>query len=383
MDHLQSMRVFVKVADLGSFAKAASTMDMSNAVVTRHVADLESRLGTRLLNRTTRSLSLTESGQVYLERARQILEELEDVEQMVVARNHEPVGTLRIVAPVVFGLHNLAPVLHSYAQRYPQVIPNVTLVDREVDMVEEGFDVGVVIARNVRSASVVMRRLTTGCITVCATPEYIAKHGAPQRPEDLLEHRCLSLSADYWGDERIFTGPDGEEVRVRPTNVMSANNTEMLRQLALLGNGIALLPSYLIGRDMAEGRLMRLLPLYQLPRVDINIAYPSRHYLPAKVRTFIDHLVEHFSCTPNGMLGEQWSGADGARVVPDGSIATNDAAPRFETAQHLQRVQEGGELDKPDEPMRANSIEHKGARRMQVSPRRHLGKTERRTFEPA
>ena len=113
MDHLQSMRVFVKVADLGSFARAASAMDISNAVATRHVADLEGRLGTRLLNRTTRSLSLTESGQVYLERARQILDELEDVEQMVVARNHEPVGTLRIVAPVVFGLHNLAPVLQT------------------------------------------------------------------------------------------------------------------------------------------------------------------------------------------------------------------------------------------------------------------------------
>ncbi|MEK6298048.1 MAG: LysR family transcriptional regulator, partial [Paraburkholderia tropica] len=164
MDHLQSMRVFVKVADLGSFARAASAMDISNAVATRHVADLEGRLGTRLLNRTTRSLSLTESGQVYLERARQILDELEDVEQMVVARNHEPVGTLRIVAPVVFGLHNLAPVLQTYTQRYPQVIPDVTLVDRQVDLVEEGFDLGVVTARQMRSASIVTRRLTTGCM---------------------------------------------------------------------------------------------------------------------------------------------------------------------------------------------------------------------------
>ena len=171
MDHLQSMRVFVKVADLGSFVRAASAMDISNAVATRHIADLEGRLGTRLLNRTTRSLSLTESGQVYLERARQILDELEDVEQMVVARNHEPVGSLRIVAPVVFGLHNLAPVLQTYAERYPKVIPDVTLVDRQVDLVEEGFDVGIVIARQMRSASIVTRRLTTGCMTVCATPD--------------------------------------------------------------------------------------------------------------------------------------------------------------------------------------------------------------------
>jgi DNA-binding transcriptional LysR family regulator len=325
MDHLQSMRVFIKVADHGSFAKAASFLDISNAVVTRHIADLEARLGTRLLNRTTRSLSLTESGQVYIERARQILDELEDVEQMVVARSHEPVGMLRVVAPVVFGLHNLAPVLHTYAERYPMVVPNVTLVDRDVDMVEEGFDVGVVIAGNVRSASVVMRRLTTGCITVCATPEYLTKHGRPTRPEELLNHACLSLPADYWGDERVFTGPDGKGIRVRPTNVMIANNTEMLRQLAILGNGIAFLPSYLIGRDMARGRLVRLLPDYSLPRVEVNIAYPSRHYLPAKVRTFIDHLVEHFSHTPNGVFGEQWA----THATGNESLASHREDPRY------------------------------------------------------
>ncbi|MGN6233093.1 MAG: LysR family transcriptional regulator [Trinickia sp.] len=305
MDHLQSMRVFVKVADLGSFARAASAMDISNAVATRHVADLEGRLGTRLLNRTTRSLSLTESGQVYLERARQILDELEDVEQMVVARNHEPVGTLRIVAPVVFGLHNLAPVLQTYTQRYPKVVPDLTLVDRSVDLVEEGFDVGIVIAQKVRSASIVTRRLTTGCMIVCATPAYLEKHGTPMRPEELLEHACLSLPTEYWGDERVFTGPEGE-VRVRPSNVIVANNTEILRQFALLDMGIAILPSYLIGSDATRGNLVRVLTEYRLPKVEINIGYPSRRHLPAKVRTFIDHLVEHFSQTPNGTLGELW-----------------------------------------------------------------------------
>jgi DNA-binding transcriptional LysR family regulator len=305
MDHLQSMRVFVKVADLGSFARAAGAMDISNAVVTRHVADLESRLGTRLLNRTTRSLSLTESGQVYLERARQILDELEDVEQMVVARNHEPVGTLRIVAPVVFGLHNLAPLLQSYVDRFPKVVPDLTLVDRGVDLVEEGFDVGIVIAQKVRSASIVTRRLTTGCMIVCATPSYLEKHGVPTRPEQLADHACLSLPSEYWGEERVFTGPGGE-VRVRPLNVIVCNNTEMLRQFALLDMGVAILPSYLIGSDATRGNLVRVLSDYRLPRLEINIGYPSRRHLPAKVRTFIDHLVEHFSQTPNGTLGELW-----------------------------------------------------------------------------
>ncbi|SOE83045.1 transcriptional regulator, LysR family [Caballeronia arationis] len=361
MDHLQSMKVFVRVADLGSFARAANSMDISNAVATRHIADLEGRLGTRLLNRTTRSLSLTESGQVYLERARQILDELDDVEQMVVARNHEPVGSLRIVAPVVFGLHNLAPVLQTYAQRYPKVVPDVTLVDRQVDLVEEGFDVGIVIARQVRSASVVTRRLTTGCMTVCATPDYLATHGTPTRPEELLAHPCLSLPSEYWGDERVFTGPEGE-VRVRPSNVIVANNTEMLRQFALLGMGIAILPSYLIGNDTTSGRFVRLLSDYRLPQVEINVAYPSRRHLPAKVRTFIDHLVEHFSQTPNHQLGEQWAkdgfakpgapvldGKESAPLVAHAAYAHNGADEHRATATAARPVdgELGSKLAKP------------------------------------
>ncbi|MFM0337249.1 LysR family transcriptional regulator [Paraburkholderia fungorum] len=293
MNQLQSMRVFVKVADLGSFVGAAGVLNLSTAVVTRHVADLEGRLGTRLLNRTTRRLSLTESGSTYLERVRRILDDLEGVEQMVVARNHEPVGTLRIVAPVVFGLHSFAPVVQSYAERYPDVVPDVTLVDRHVDLVEEGFDVGILVARQMRSASIVTRRLTTAYMTVCATPAYLEQHGTPTHPEHLLAHPCLSRPTEQSGDERVFTGPEGE-IRVRPTNAIAANNTEMLRQFALLGMGVAILPSYLIGRDLASGRLVPLLKDYRLPQIEITIAYPSRLHLPAKVRTFIDHLVEHF-----------------------------------------------------------------------------------------
>jgi DNA-binding transcriptional LysR family regulator len=296
MNHLQSMRMFVKVAELGSFARTAGAMGVSTAVVTRHVADLEQRLGTRLLNRTTRSQSLTESGRVYLERVRPILDDLEGVEQMVVARNHEPVGTLRIAAPVVFGLHSLAPVLKSYTERYPQVVPHLTLVDRHVDLVDEGFDVGVLITRQMRGASIVTRRLTSGHLTVCATPDYLARRGVPQRPEDLLGHPALSLPAGSGGDEYVFTRiHDGEAVRVRPVHAVLADNTEMLRQFALLGMGIAVLPGYLVGRDLDRGRLVQVLGDYRLPEVEVTVAYPSRHHLPAKVRTFIDHLVEYFN----------------------------------------------------------------------------------------
>ena len=338
MDHLQSMSVFVKVADLGSFARAATTMDLSNAVVTRHVADLERRLGARLLNRTTRSLSLTEAGNVYLARAKQILDELEDVEQLIGARSHEPVGTLRIVAPVVFGLHNLAPLMQSYGRRYPRVVPDVTLVDRSIDLVEEGFDVGIVIARTSRSASVISRRLTAGCPIVCATPAFLERHGPVNHPDQLMHVPYLGLTLAEWSSERVFTGPEGE-VRVRPTPVMAANNSELMRQLVLQNIGVAILPSYLVGHDLAAGRLLRLLPNYRLAKIDVNVVYPSRRHLPAKVRTFIDHLVEHFEKTPNAVYGEAFarglptaSPIDWATIDPPSSMPSLGAiegAPPF------------------------------------------------------
>ncbi|SMG06194.1 LysR family transcriptional regulator [Paraburkholderia susongensis] len=338
MNQLQSMRVFVKVADLGSFVGAAGALDLSTAVVTRHVADLEARLGTRLLNRTTRRLSLTESGATYLERVRHILADLEGVEQMVVARNHEPVGTLRIVAPVVFGLHSLAPVVQSYAARYPDVVPDVTLADRHVDLVEEGFDVGILVARHMRSASIVTRRLTTGYMTVCATPAYLERHGTPTRPEDLLKHPCLSRPSEQGGEERVFIGPDGE-VRVRPVNAIAANNAEMLRQFALLDMGVAILPSYLIGRDLASGRLVRLLDDYRLPPIEITIAYPSRLHLPAKVRTFIDHLVDHFQ-PGSGLTRDSRSAARVSAARPAAGLTSPGDLARPELSEESHEAGE-------------------------------------------
>jgi DNA-binding transcriptional LysR family regulator len=305
MDQLQSMRVFVKVADLGSFARAATQLDMSNAVVTRHVADLEGRLGTRLMNRTTRSLSLTEAGQVYLERAKAILEELDDAEQMVLERTQEPVGTLRIVAPVVFGMHNFGQVLQDYVRRYPRVVPDITLVDRSVDLVEEGFDVGIAIARNIRSASVVSRRLTTSSLVVCAAPAYLSEHGIPEHPSALGTHPCVTLNPSVSGDDYVFEGDDGQ-THVRPNSVVLANNTEMLRQFALRGMGVAILPTYLIGKDLANGALVPLLLRFQLAPIDIHVVYPSRRYMPAKLRTFIDHLVGHFEEAPAETSVDTW-----------------------------------------------------------------------------
>jgi DNA-binding transcriptional LysR family regulator len=160
-------------------------------------------------------------------------------------------------------------------------------------------------------------------MTVCATPAYLAQHGTPTRPEHLLKHPCLSRPSEQGGEERVFTGPDGE-VRVRPINAIAANNTEMLRQFALLGMGVAILPSYLIGRDLASGRLVPLLNDYRLPQIEITIAYPSRLHLPAKVRTFIDHVVEHFQQA--GEPARDTRIVAVANPVADALVGTDDVA---------------------------------------------------------
>ena len=179
MDRLQSMRVFVKVADNGSFARTAAQMDLSAAVVTRHVAELESHLGVRLLNRTTRSLSLTGAGQVYLERCRQIIDEVDEADALISSASRDPKGTLKVVAPVSFGLRNLAPLVKKYQEMHPKVVVDLTLTDRAIDLVEEGYDCGILLTRMINSESLISRVLAETRVMLCASPAYIAEHGEP------------------------------------------------------------------------------------------------------------------------------------------------------------------------------------------------------------
>jgi DNA-binding transcriptional LysR family regulator len=319
MDHLQSIRLFVKAAEFGSFARAADLLDVSRAVTSRHIADLEAQLCTRLFNRTTRKLSLTEAGQVYLERVRQILDELEDAERLVMARNREPVGTLRISAPADFGLQVLASVLHAYTERFPKVVPDLTLVDRPVDLVAERFDVGIVMTGQMNHASVVARRVATERMTVCAAPAYLKRHGEPTHPGQLASHQCLSLPGDFYGTGLTFVDAE-RTAHAFPSNAVIANNTSVLRQFALLGTGIAILPGYLVRTDILQGTLVPLLSEYRLPQLEIRVAYPARSHLSAKVRTFIDHLVAHFA---------------GTAALPPSSSAAQDcerASPQLEAA---------------------------------------------------
>ncbi|AOY95530.1 LysR family transcriptional regulator [Cupriavidus sp. USMAA2-4] len=291
MDRLQSMRVFTKVVELGSFARAAQQLEMSNAVVTRYVADLESHLGTRLLNRTTRSLSLTDAGETYLQRCQQILEDLDEAEGLVTARSQSLSGTLRLVTPVMFGLHLLPALMARFQQRYPEVVFDVMLSDRNVDIVEEGRDVAVMLSDLGLGPHLVARPLVSAEIVMCASPGYLRAHPPLTHPRELSQHSCIAMRLTGLDTEWTLTGPEGElTVPVRASLLCS--NAELAHQAALADLGVAMLGSYVVRPEIEAGRLVHVLPQYQLPRRDVSVVYPSRKFLPTKVRAFIDFLVD-------------------------------------------------------------------------------------------
>ncbi len=290
MDTLEAMRVFVNVAERNGFSAAADALDLSTASVTRQVAALEQRLGTRLLNRTTRRVSLTSAGSAYYQRCVQLLAEFDDLEAAVGAQALQPSGLLRINAPVSFGIARLAPLLAGYRQRNPQVKLDLSLSDRLVDMVEEGFDVAIRITRQ-PSPTLIARRLAQARVLLCAAPDYLARAGTPKLPEDLAGHECLVYS--YWagGDEWTLRGPQGEHT-VRVGGCVRANNGDVLCEAAVAGMGIVLQPDFLAEPHLASGRLVRVLPDYEVPPIGIHAVYTSRSHLAPKVRSFIDYLVE-------------------------------------------------------------------------------------------
>ena len=294
MDRLQSMRVFAKVVEQGSFARAAQAMDMSNAVVTRHVADLEEHLGTRLLNRTTRKLSLTETGHAYLERVLQILQEVEDAEAIASAHSTKPTGTLRIYSHLGFGQMQLAQLLPEYAAAYPEVVLDVTLHDRSMDLVEDGYDVGIFINFQKFDASMIARQLAIAEIVLCASPAYVKKHGAPRSVDDIPRHACLNFSYEQVRHHWPVKTPDGNTVQIPINGKVLSNSGALLRQCAIAGMGMMVLPTFALGDDLTSGRLVRLLPKMPLQELAVVMVYPSRKLLSAKVRSFVDFMSKKF-----------------------------------------------------------------------------------------
>jgi len=293
MDTLAAMRTFIAVAEAGSFVRAGERLALAKSIVSKQVAALEQRLGARLLNRTTRSLSLTEAGGAYLERARDLIAEIDALESSLGDHALHPRGVLRVNAPVSFGISHLGGALADYAERYPDVRIDLTLNDRIVDLVEEGFDMAIRIAPRLDS-SLVARRLATTHGVLCAAPAYLERHGTPRRPEDLRRHRCLGYAYSTQGDAWRMEGPRGP-VSVRLDYCMRANNGDVLVAAAVAGAGVLLEPGFIVEPAIRAGALVPLLSRWKFPEYGVHAVYPHRRHLSAKVRSLVDFLAERFA----------------------------------------------------------------------------------------
>lgn len=311
IDIVAGMRVFTAVVEAGSFAGAADKLDLSRGMATRYVAQLEAHLGVRLLNRTTRKLSLTGAGSDYYQRAVQVLAMIEEAETSVAQEASTPRGTLRVTSSVAFGAPHLGRAITEYLQRYPQVGVDLTLNDRVVDLVEEGFDIAIRVAARI-DPGLVARRLTRARIVACASPGYLKKHGTPKSPEELARHNCMTYA--YWSLQNDWHfRRNGMERNVRVSGNLHGNNGVILMNAAIEGLGVILAPTFLVFEALRQKKLVRILPDWEADELSVFAVYPHRKYLPPKVRSFIDFLAERFGPEP---YWESMSAASGGRKVP-------------------------------------------------------------------
>lgn len=288
MDLFASIRMYVAVVDGGSFAAAADKLGISRAMASKQIQKLEEHLGTRLLNRTTRRLSLTETGRAFHERSLQILSDVEEAEQIAGQMTSRPQGVLRVTIPLSYGQHRLATIIGDYTQAYPQVQLDISLSDRKVDLIEDGLDLAIRIGALPQS-DLIARKIGGVRSIVCAAPAYLARRGTPRTPADLSGHACLGYTLTGSGADWRMEGPEGS-LSVPITGPIRADNGDIIRLAALSGAGILFQPHFIVDDDLAAGRLVRLLPQWQSVELGVYAVYPSRKHLSAKVRTFVDFL---------------------------------------------------------------------------------------------
>ncbi|WP_207476728.1 LysR family transcriptional regulator [Arenibaculum pallidiluteum] len=292
MDRLAAMELFVRIVETGSFSAAAEQLGMSRALASRTIIDLEERLGTRLLNRTTRRLSPTEAGAAYCRRAQRILADVAEADEEASALHARPRGVLRVSAPMSFGPLHVAPDIGDYMRLNPEVTVELALNDRVVDLVEEGFDVAIRIGR-LADSTLVARRLAVCRILACASPAYLAEHGEPRHPADLARHHCLAYAYDSFRGNWTFEGPEGA-VTVQLSSRLSANSGTALMAAVCAGVGIAVQPDFIAAPDIRAGRAVEILPDWRLPELAVHAVYPPTRSLSAKVRSFVDFLAARY-----------------------------------------------------------------------------------------
>lgn len=297
MDRLAALEAFVRVAETGSFSEAARRLRTSKSAVSRLVAALEADLGVRLIHRTTRSLTLTEAGRGYCARAGRILADLAEADQSVTRMQAAPRGRLIVNAPMSFGHRHLGAAIPDFLARHRDVSVELTLTDRFVDLIDEGVDVAVRIG-TLADSSLVARRLAPIRRVVCASPDYLSARGTPASPEDLVGHDCITYSNVPVAQEWRFADPDGKPRPVAVAGRLTVNNGDAIRAAVLGGAGLALLPTFIVGDDLREGRLMTVLDRFIPQDMTLNAVYPHARHLSPKVRAFVDFLAVRFGPRP-------------------------------------------------------------------------------------
>jgi DNA-binding transcriptional LysR family regulator len=296
MDAYEEMRNFVRVVEAGSISAAADQLGLAKSGVSRRLADLENRLGVRLLTRTTRRSSLTEAGRTYYEGAVRLLSDVAELETLVANSDASLEGRLRLAAPLSFGLGHLAPAIEAFMRTHPGVLIDIDFSDRLVDLVAQGVDLAIRIAE-LRDSTLKARRICPIRLMLCASPAYVERHGEPERPEDLLNHRLLHYDIGGGPVLRLSDGHGGEQqLQVRPDLV--ANNGEFLRDMAIAGHGIVLAPTFITWQAVAAGELTPLLRDYWPRPLNAYAVYPQTRYLSRRARAFIDFLTDRFGANP-------------------------------------------------------------------------------------
>jgi len=299
VDRFDNMRVFAKVVESGSFTGAAARLSISASMVSQHVKELEERLGARLLNRTTRKVSLTETGRAYYERCTRLLADLEETEQAVSDMHATPRGELRVNATPSFGILHLAPAIADFTTRFPAISVELMLSNRIGDLIEEGFDVAVRVEL-VPDSSLIARQLAPCRVVVCGAPSYFERHGVPRTPADLTAHNCLTVAGTGLSYYRAWhlTAADGTALNISPIGNLRTNSGAVLKVAALAGHGLVCLPTYLVGDALQSGRLVTVLDDYVAPPYTLRALYPHNRHLSAKVRAFVDFLAARFGRQP-------------------------------------------------------------------------------------
>jgi DNA-binding transcriptional LysR family regulator len=292
VDRFSEMTLFVQVAETGSLSRAAEALGLSNAAASRHLSALEERLGARLVERNTRRLYLTEPGQEFLRRSKAILGELEEAETALNATTLDPTGLLRVTASLSFSVQHIAPLMPEF--RYPRVSVHVETANRYLDLIDNNIDVAVRTREFEPDSNITIRRLAETRRILTASPGYLSRMGTPRTLEDLAQHQLLVYTYANNPHELRFTR-DGQSTTLPIKGVLESNDGQVLRAAALLDHGILIQPTYIVYEDIVAGRLVPVLDEWDLPRLTINLAYPSRKHLPAKVRTFIDFMADHFA----------------------------------------------------------------------------------------